>query len=334
MLLGAAGLLLVFYLLPPAEILRPVEKYHLAMGTVVRIALYADEDRADELFELATSEIDRIDSLMSRHSEASEVSRIGRLAADSSVSVSPDMARVVERSLRLSHLSGGAFDPTVGSLTRLWGFPDARRPPAAGQIDSALALVGHGHLDLSGGLLRFHLPGMRLDLGAAAKGYAVDRAVHMLESAGVSAGLVEAGGDIRFWGDKPDGRDWQFGVQHPRQSDLLIVVDGLESRALATSGDYEQVFEYEGRRYHHLLDPVTGYPAGRSVSATVWAETAMDADILATAAFVMGPDAAVQLVEAMPNTETLVFFMDGDQLERRTTTGLHGHTRTVQRSAE
>ena len=333
-LVGAAGLLLVFYLLPPTPTTTPVEKYHLAMGTVVRLAIYAHEDDASELFELAANELDRIDSLMSRFSSASEVNAINRLAADRPVAVSGDMTRVLTRSLWFARLTGGAFDPTLGALTGLWGFPDARVPPGDAQIDSALALTGHAQLELAENRVRFLRRGMGLDLGAAAKGYAVDRTVGLLEAAGVEAGLVEAGGDIRFWGDKPDGSDWRFGVQHPRQRDDLVVVDGPKIRALATSGDYERVFEYDGRIYHHLLDPTTGHPARRAVSATVWAETAMDADILATAVFVMGPGAAMELIESTPKTETLIFYMEAGRLEQRTSSGLRGHTRTTQRSEE
>jgi thiamine biosynthesis lipoprotein len=333
-LLGAASLLLVLYLLPPAQTATPVEKYHLAMGTVVRLAIYAPEDDASRFFDLAVAELDRIDSLMSRHSPTSEVTYVNRQAAESAVAVSADMTRVLARSLWFARLTNGAFDPTLGALTALWGFPDARVPPGDSQIDSALALTGHQQLELTENRVRFLRRGMGLDLGAAAKGYAVDRTVRLLQAAGVEAGLVEAGGDIRFWGAKPDGRNWRFGVQHPRQKDDLVVVDGVNIQALATSGDYERVFEYDGRQYHHLLDPITGHPARRAVSATVWAETAMEADILATAAFVMGPGAAVELIESMPETETLIFYMEADRLEQRVSSGLRGHIKTVQRSQE
>ena len=134
--------------------------------------------------------------------------------------------------------------------------------------------------------------------------------------------MIEAGGDLRYWGRKPDGRPWRFGVQSPRFDNLpgedrFIPVADIGLAALATSGDYERFFEFEGKRYHHILDPQSGVPAGRSVSATVWTERAMDADILATAAFVMGPEAGLELVKSLPNTEILLFYENEGKLHRR-----------------
>ena len=319
--LGTAGLLLVLYLLPAAEEAVPLSRYHLAMDTLVKIDLFVDEGEADLFFELATSEIDRIDSLMSHYSPHSEVSAVNGRSANAHMAVGDDLARVLKRSLFFARRTRGAFDVTLGSLTDLWNFPAARVPPARGAIDSALAFTGYEQLRLEDGRLHIGIDGLRLDVGAAAKGYAVDRAVEILEAAGVSAGLIEAGGDLRYWGQKPDGRPWRLGVQHPRSDNLpgeqrFIPVDDLGLAALATSGDYERYFEFEGVRYHHVLDPRSGLPASGTVSATVWAETAMDADILATAAFVLGPQAGLELVKSLPNTEILLFYEKGGQLHR------------------
>jgi len=171
---------------------------------------------------------------------------------------------------------------------------------------------------------------LRLDLGAAAKGYAVDRMVAVLEKFGVAAGLIDAGGDIRYWGEKPDGRPWVFGVQHPRYPERYIEVEDLGLAAIATSGDYEQYFEWEGKRYHHLLDPTTGYPARTCISATVWASTAMDADILSTAVFVLGPERGLELVAGLQGVEALVFFERDGQLEYRSSAGVTGRFHFVE----
>ena len=293
----------------------PFVEAHLAMGTVVAINLYMEEEEARPLAALAFAEIDRLDSLMSHYSPASELNRINRLATEKAVTCSPELSTVLERSQHFARRSGGVFDITIGVLTRLWNFPDARVPPRAGQIDSALALTGCEYLQLQEGRVRLLRQGMRLDLGGVAKGYAVDRAVALLQEVGVPCGLITAGGDIRFWGEKPDGRPWRFAVQHPRESGQAIEVEDLQLAALATSGDYEQSFEHEGERFHHLLDPGTGYPAHRAVSATVWTKTAMDADILSTAVFVLGPERGVEWVETLPETEALVFFEREGQLE-------------------
>ena len=307
LLFGVAGLLLVLYLLPPAHEAVPIVRYHLAMDTLIKIDLFVDEEDADRLFQVATAEIDRIDSIMSHYSASSEVTHLNDRAADEAVRVSVDLGRVLKRSLFFAGRSAGAFDITVGALTGLWDIPAARSVPRAASVDSALALVGFGHLGFADGEVRFAVDGLRLDLGAIAKGYAVDQAVDVLKRAGVGAGLIEAGGDLRYWGRKPDGRAWRFGIHHPREKHFIAVEDiGLE--ALATSGDYERFFEVEGKRYHHILDPRTGTPAAGCVSATAWARSAMDADALATIAFVLGPEAGLKLVESMPNTEILLFF--------------------------
>ena len=171
--------------------------------------------------------------------------------------------------------------------------------------------------------------GVRLDLGAAAKGYAVDQAVQALRSGGVQSGLIEAGGDIRYWGEKPDGHLWRFGIQHPRDPNRYFEVEDIGLAAIATSGDYQQYFSEGGQRYHHILDPQSGWPARRLISATVWAETAMDADILSTAVFVLGAERGLELIEESPRVEALVFTETAGGLESKATSGVQGRFRFV-----
>ena len=330
---GGLGLLFVLYLLPSAEPAVPTEEYHIAMGTVVRIALYLHDDGDGErFFKLAVAEIDRVDSLMSRHGDASELRRVNSTSG-APTPCSPDLRRVVERCLLWSRLSGGAYDATIGPLTDLWAFPEAEIPPAAPSITAARALVDHRQVDVGPEGVRLARPGMSLDLGGSAKGYAVDRAVAALIASGVGAGLVEAGGDIRFWGVKPDGRDWQFGIQHPRRAQEYLVVEDVGLPALATSGDYEQTFEHGGRRYHHLLDPSTGYPATRAVSASAWSESALDADILATAAFVMGPEKGIALIDSVIGAEGVIFCEEEGRLRYYASSGLAGRLQNMEGAA-
>ena len=319
--IAVAGLLIVLYLLPSRDPAVPVTRYHLAMDTAVRIDLFVEESAAEPLFDLATAEIDRLDSLLSHYSPTSEVSSVNAQAATLPVAIGADLERVLQRSLFLSRHTQGAFDVSLGALTALWDFPHARRMPDPAAVDSALSLSGYKHLELADARLRFAVPGLRLDLGATAKGYVVDQIVDLLQSAGAPAGLIEAGGDLRYWGEKPDGRPWRFGIQHPRHEQMpsarrFLEVADIGLAALATSGDYERFFELDGRRYHHILDPRDGYPARSCVSATVWAHRARDADILSTTAFVLGPQAGLELVKSMPNTESLVFYEKEGQLRR------------------
>ena len=319
--LALAGVGLVLALLPRAP-QAVFERAHFAMGTVVILKLHEEEETGARLSQLAFAEIDRIDSTLSHYSEASDVGRLNRLAAAGPVVASVDLMQVLIPAQRFAGATSGAFDVTLGALTRLWNFPDVRQPPTTGAIDSARASVGHELVRIVADTVRFLHPETQLDLSALAKGYAVDRAVNLLVEEGVQSGIIIAGGDIRFWGAKPDDRQWRLGIQHPRIPEQLVEADDIGLGALATSGDYEQVFEYEGVRYHHLLDPHTGYPARACVSATAWAETAMDADALATAVFVLGPERGIEWIETMPGAEALVFFEEGDQLRHRASRGV------------
>jgi len=320
---SAVGLLLVVWLLPGRTPQGPFESYHMSLGTLVKFVLYGDH-AGESAVGQALAEFTLVDSLMSSYSRNSETSRIGSLAGEGrGLAASRSMIDVIERSMFFAHATGGAFDPTVGALTRLWDFPDAVAPPAETSVDSALALVSYRDLLVDGGRIYLQRRGMQLDLGAAAKGHAVDLAVAALEAAGVKAGLVEAGGDIRFWGRKPDGEAWRFGIRHPRVADCIVLSADVGLSSLATSGDYEQTFDHEQISYHHILDPTTGYPARGAVSATAWANSALDADILSTALFVLGPD-GMRWVEDFDGVEALMFYEAAGRLDYLISSGLKG----------
>ena len=328
--MAAAGLLLIIYLLPSWRGAGPVRRAHVAMGTLVTVKLYGDRETSLAAMESGTAEIDRIERIMSHYSGASELARVESLAAISPIACSPELTHVILRSQELASSSGGAFDITVGAFSRLWNFPDGNRVPLPLELQAAGDKVDYRMVQLHGNRLRLQKAGMSLDLGAAAKGYAVDRAAMTFQREGVTCGLIEAGGDIRYWGRKPDGSSWRFGIQNPRRPDEIIEVEDIGLSALATSGDYEQFFELEGRRFHHILDPRTGYPARASTSATVWADNALDADILATAAFVMGPFDAISWIESLPRTEALIFFELDGVLDHRATSGVMDRIRFAQ----
>lgn len=332
--LVVGSILLVLLLVRPQQTHKPCVEHRIALGTLVEIKLYVDPERANLLMDSAYGQITYIDSLMSHYTTTSELYRINAAAGtDRAVACSAEMTQVLGRSVYLGQMADGAFDITLGALTRLWNFPEATQVPAAAAISAALG-------DQRGVMLEWHAGrsyvrlamDARLDLSAAAKGFAVDQAATQLRQAGVVCGMIEAGGDIYFWGSKPDGEPWRFGIQHPRQPQQIIQVDDMGLAALATSGDYEQFFTYDGERFHHLLDPRTGYPGRKAISATVWATTAMDADILATAVFVLGPEAGLKLIETLPQTEALVFFDRDGTVQHQVSSGAVGyvHFNTVQ----
>jgi thiamine biosynthesis lipoprotein len=267
------------------------------MGTVVEITLLDAGAGIDPeaAMEAAFSAMAEVEALMSAHRDDSETAQLN--VAAGTLEVSAATAEVLELGLRVAAASAGAFDLTLGRLKALWGFDGhGPRVPSDPEIAAALQGIGPASLRLEGRRVTKGDAALRIDLGAIAKGYAVDRAIAALQAAGVRHASVNAGGDLRLLGDH-GGRPWRIGIQHPRDPQGVLVTLELADAAVVTSGDYERFFEVEGVRYHHLLDPRDGRPADACRSVTVVAVTAAEADALATAAFVLGPEAGRRLVE-------------------------------------
>jgi thiamine biosynthesis lipoprotein len=225
---------------------------------------------------------------------------------DTAVTASEDFAHLLEVSRDVSKVTGGHFDPTVGAATRLWNFWDDAMPPHADSIRAALRRVGlERYLTASDGWFIF-------DVGGIAKGLAVDRAARKLRSLGFRSAIINAGGDLCLIGTRPDGEPWRIAIRHPRrQSEFLGYLD-LEDVSIATSGDYEQFFIHEGRRYHHILDPATGMPGGQSNSVTVVARGSCLSDALATGLFLMGPGPGMEAVRGLDGVEAVFAYADGE----------------------
>jgi len=287
-----------------------VQRTQLLMGTTVSIeAAGADRAVLERAIAAAFAEMARIEALMSPHRPDSDVSRL--TAAAHTATVAPETVEVIALGLDIARRSGGAFDLTLGRLKSLWGIEtETPRVPAPAELASALQGTGPGALSVSGDLVTKRSPQLAIDLGAIAKGYAVDRAIATLRAHGVPSAAVNAGGDIGLLGSKL-GRPWRIGVQHPRQASSVLVTLEAADRAVVTSGDYERCFERDGRRYHHLFDPQTGYPAGRCQSVTVLASHAVLADALATALFVLGPERGLALLRDYPGVDALIVAADG-----------------------
>lgn len=263
----------------------------LAMDTLITVTVYGRGAEAHG--QEALAEFRRVDRLLSAYRPESDIGRVNTAAGRVPVKVSRETLNLVSLSLEYGALSGGRFDPTVGPLVRLWGIGKVRAtPPAAAQVAVAQRLVDYRRVvvDSVGSRLYLPLKGMALDLGGVAKGYAAQRAAELLRRRGVRSGLIDAGGNIVALGTRPDGRPWRVAVRHPRKERTLLGVLSVVDRSVVTSGDYERYFESGGRRYHHLLDPSTGYPAQGLESATVVGSSSTVADILSTAVFVLGRD--------------------------------------------
>lgn len=265
------------------------------MGTLGEIAVvHRDERYAQEAMDAAFGELKRVEALLTRYRGDSEVGKVNLGAFGSPQPVSPETAQVLAASLRWAEASDGAFDPCLARAMGLWDLRNRNLPP---DVLEVRRYAGRGlfkalEIGRFAGerVVLFHEEDMGVDLGGIGKGHGVDRAVDVLRSWGIRDGLVNVGGDLYALGVSEDGDDWSVGVRSPDDPGRLATTLHMSDRGVATSGDYQQYFEHQGRRYHHLLDPRTGAPSQARVrSVTVAANTCMEADAGATTAFVLSP---------------------------------------------
>jgi thiamine biosynthesis lipoprotein len=280
----------------------------LMLGTIVEITVYGEDEAALKLgVDAAFDRISEIEMIADRYTGESEITKVNRTAAKSPVKVSRELFDMLAISKDVSELTSGAFDVTTASLVDLWAFDTGGRLPTEIEIDRTLSDVDFRGviLDEKNGTVSFGDSGVKVDLGGMAKGYAVGEALLILKEAGIESGVINAGGDMAILGDKM-GKPWRIGVQDPRDPEGLCAVLSLSDTSVVTSGDYERYFEVDGIKYHHILDPHTGYPARKSISVTVIYDDAAWADALATAIFVLGPKDGIELAGGFPSCEALV----------------------------
>lgn len=298
----------------PVSTAEPESRTELLLGTACRITIY--DHPSDEAFTAAFDRIADIEARMSLHADTSEVAGVNRRAGIGPVAVSRDTFAVVRMALNVADLSRGAFDPTVGPLVKAWdiGGDNPRRPPSK-EIDSLLPLIGYErvHLDESSLTVELPDPGMMLDLGGIAKGYAADEAAKVLASYGVSRAIINLGGNVLTMGDKPGGTPWRIGIQNPgaeRGKHVMIVE--LTDTSLVTSGPYERYLELDGAIYHHIIDTRTGYPVDNTIiSASIITDESFIADALSTAVYSLGLTEGMTLVDSLDGVEAV--FIDSDK---------------------
>ena len=282
------------------------------MGTEVSVRLWHDDAAiGEEIVEQIFAEVDRIDRLMSTYKDDSRISQINRLAATEPVVAGDELFQLIRRSLDISVLTRGAFDITYDSVGQHYDFRNRQRPDDA-TVEAERQLIDFRfvELDQAAGTVRFREEGVRINLGGIAKGYVVERGVSILRSRGVQNGIVTAGGDSRLLGDRR-GQPWMVGIRDPRADGQVAISVPLEDEAISTSGDYERYFEEGDTRYHHIIQPSTGEPAGGVHSATVVGPDAVITDALSTSVFVMGVDQGLRLIATLPDYESIVIDEDG-----------------------
>ncbi|MDX1404528.1 MAG: FAD:protein FMN transferase [Woeseiaceae bacterium] len=282
------------------------------MGTEVTVFLWHDDDEIGQAAVNAVfHEIARLDQLMSTYIAESKISEINRLAAQSAVPADAELLTLITRSLDISVLTRGAFDITYESIGQHYDFREGRRP-SADTISAELPRINYQLVEVNRveGTVHFLAEGVRINLGGIAKGYAVERGVEILRGHGISHARITAGGDTRLLGDR-NGEPWMVGVQDPRDSDKVAVTIPLENEAISTSGDYERFFVEGGERYHHIIVPSTGKPAGEVRSVTIIGPDAVLTDALSTSVFVMGVDQGLRLIATLPDYEGIVIDREG-----------------------
>jgi thiamine biosynthesis lipoprotein len=287
------------------------------LGTRVDLLAQHESVRTCKLaFSHAFREIDRIENLLNAQSPASEIGRINQNAGRAPVKVSYETLAIIKRALEYSKKFDGYFDISLGPIAELWGFSGNQQiiVPEHDRIVALLPLVDYQKITIAekDTIVALAREGMKLDLGSIAKGYAIDRAAAVLKQMGVKNFLINAGGDIYVAGRKNNEQKWLVGIQHPRHRRALMASFELSDLAVATSGDYERFVEAAGKRYHHMLDPRTGYPAPRCQSVTVLAPTAEEAEVWATYLFIIGFEAYRRL--AAPGSPTALFVDAGGKI--------------------
>ena len=279
------------------------------MGTKIDITiLNLDYDDAGTAIQAAFDEIKRIEDMMSNTLPESLVYELNDKGIVKDV---PDeFFKMIRNSFKYGELSEGSFDITVQPILDLYTytFGEEGRPPTDEEIKETKKLVNYNLITIRIRDIEFKKTGMSITLGGIAKGYAIDKAVEVLEEQGIKNALVNAGGDMRALGDK-NGKPWSIALQNPRDKEDYITIIELNGNAVATSGDYERYYDDE-KKFHHIVDPRTGFSATELISVTIVTDKAVDADALATSVFVLGKEDGLNLVENTKNTEALIITKD------------------------
>ncbi len=289
----------------------PVRETRFMMGTLVEfVVVDENRDRAQQAIRAAAARMQELSDALTIHGAADNtVKRLNRAPVGKAVRLSRDAATVLQAALSVERASGHAFHVGLGALNLLWGFSDDPPPNAPPDPARIRELVPPAECfrETPDGWIRLDAR-CQADFGGIAKGYIIDEGIRTLKDHGIRHAMINAGGDMRLLGDA-GGRPWRIGIRDPRAEGRVLGVLALSAdRSVVTSGDYERYFVWRGRRYHHILDPATGWPAGRARSATVVARDAMLADAWCTALFVMGPQGLARLPRGMP---ALVVDADG-----------------------
>ncbi|WP_099222160.1 FAD:protein FMN transferase [Listeria costaricensis] len=294
----------------------PYSKTEFMMGTVVTLKIYdkGKEDALDQGFARAKELADKID-VNDEATRSTEVDKINAAAGKEAVQVDPDIYYLIKEGIHYSAATGGSKDVTIGPITSLWhiGFPDARKPSQA-EIDARLPLIGYQNVQLNDADHSVYLEkeGMQLDLGGIAKGFIADEIEKVFKKNGVTTAIIDLGGNIVVEGESPKGGDWTVGIQDPFSPRGSIIGKLPEkNKSIVTSGIYERYLDVDGKKYHHLFDPKTGYPFDNNIAGvTIISDKSITGDGLSSGAFSKGIQEGLKFIEKQKGVEAIFVSKD------------------------
>ncbi|TNF54933.1 FAD:protein FMN transferase [bacterium] len=291
----------------------------MLMDTICTITVVSTSERqAKDALEAGFKEIEKLEKLLDYYSPLSEITVINKASGIHPVKVSEETLEVIKEAVKIAAVTKGAFDPTIGPVMKLWGFNlkiSEYAVPSEGDVRDILRLVDYRDIKINETESEIFLAkeGMELDLGGIAKGYATDGALDILKGKGMQAALVAIAGDIKGFGLKPDQKPWKVGIQNPRSpgdasegGEEIFATLYLENSAISTSGDYQRFFIEQGQRYHHIIDPRTGYPSSDVISVSVIAPEGLLSDGLSTGIFILGREKGMELLESLGYSGVLI----------------------------
>jgi len=289
---------------------QPYKRTLKLMGSRFDITVVAnDAVKGNEYIDNAVAEITRIENLISSWDINSQTSAINKNAGIKPVKVDLELFNLIERAIGISKLTDGAFDMSYASMDKIWKFDGSMTVmPSEKTIKASVAKVGFQNivLDKVNTTVFLKLEGMRIGFGAIGKGYAADKAKALLIEKGVVSGIINASGDMNTWGKQPDGSPWKVAITNPMNKNKVFALLPITDGAVVTSGNYEKYVNFNGKRYTHIIDPRTGYPASGIISVSVFAPKAELADALATSVFVMGKEAGLDRINQLPKIECII----------------------------
>jgi FAD:protein FMN transferase len=268
-----------------------------------------DTVQGNEFIDLAIAEVKRIEYLISDWIPTTQISQVNQNAGIKAVKVDKEVYKLVERAIKVSQITSGAFDISYASMDKIWKFDGSMKVmPTEEAIKKSVSKIGYKNIILDPKEQTIFLKnvGMKLGLGGIGQGYIADKVKELLFSKGCTSGIVNVSGDINAWGKQPDGKPWTVGIVNPLNKNKIFATFPLENNAVETSGSYEKYVVFNGIRYSHIIDPRTGYPAQGVVSVSVFAKQTEIADALATGIFVLGVDVGLDLVNQLKGIECII----------------------------